>query len=48
MADWYDGPAELDLMASLAGLEPEVRWGGWQRQSVTTSSTQHVSVYRRA
>jgi hypothetical protein len=43
----YAYPAELDLMAQMAGLELEHRWGGWRRQPFTSASTEHVSVYRR-
>ncbi|MGY2081969.1 class I SAM-dependent DNA methyltransferase [Modestobacter sp. SYSU DS0657] len=43
----YVWPAELDLMAQLAGLEPEHRWAGWDRSPFTASSTSHVSVWRR-
>jgi SAM-dependent methyltransferase len=43
----YAWPAELDLMARLAGLALEDRWGGWRREPFTAASTQHVSVYRR-
>lgn len=39
-------PSELDLMARLAGLELEARFGGWHRQPYT-GRVQHVSVYRR-
>lgn len=41
-------PAELDLMARLAGLKLTDRWGGWHRQPFTGDSKQHVSVYARA
>lgn len=40
-------PAELDLMARLAGLELEHRWAGWDRSPFTSESTTHVSVWRR-
>ena len=43
----YAWPAELDLMARLAGLELEHRWGGWDRQSFTAASGQHVSVWHK-
>lgn len=43
----YAWPAELDLMARLAGLALECRWGGWERQPFTASSDRHVSVYQR-
>lgn len=41
----YAWPAELDLMARLAGLSLEHRWSGWDRQPFTSHSTDHVSVY---
>lgn len=40
-------PAELDLMARLAGLRLVDRWAGWRREPFTGSSVRHVSVYRR-
>ena len=43
----YAWPAELDLMARLAGLQPEHRWGGWDRQPFTATARQHVSVWRK-
>lgn len=44
----YAWPAEIDLMARLAGLELRERWGGWDRSAFTAASTSHVSVYGRA
>ena len=44
----YSYPSELDLMAQLAGLRLEHRWGGWSRQAFTDDSVKHVSVYRAA
>ena len=41
----YAFPAELDLMARLAGLELRERWGGWSREPFTAASGSHVSVY---
>jgi SAM-dependent methyltransferase len=41
----YFWPAELDLMAQLAGMRLRSRWGGWQREPFTAWSTQHVSIY---
>lgn len=41
-------PAELDLMARLAGLTLSERYGGWHKQPFTADSVLHVSVYRRA
>lgn len=43
----YAWPAELDLMARVAGLHLENRWGDWRRSPFTSESTTHVSVYRR-
>jgi SAM-dependent methyltransferase len=43
----YAWPAELDLMAQLAGLRLRSRWGGWDREPFTAASTRHVSVYER-
>ncbi len=43
----YSYPAELDLMAQLAGLRLRERWGGWRREPFTASSIWHVSVYER-
>jgi SAM-dependent methyltransferase len=44
----YAWPSELDLMARIAGLRLKGRWGGWNRQSFTSRSRRHVSVYGRA
>jgi SAM-dependent methyltransferase len=41
----YIWPAELDLMAQLAGLTPRERWSGWKREPFTSESRGHVSVY---
>jgi SAM-dependent methyltransferase len=43
----YVWPAEMDLMAQLAGLTLEERWGWYDRRPFTEGSNQHVSVYRR-
>lgn len=42
----YIWPAELDLMAQLAGFELESRWADWDRSEFTADSRSHVSVYR--
>src|SRR4051812_31724015 len=42
----YIWPAELDLMAQLAGFEREDRWADWDRSEFTAASRSHVSVYR--
>jgi len=43
----YVWPAELDLMAQLAGMRLRDRWGGWRREPFTGQSRQHVSVWER-
>jgi SAM-dependent methyltransferase len=43
----YAWPAELDLMAQLAGMELEHRWADWSRAPFTGDSTSSVSVWRR-
>jgi hypothetical protein len=43
----YVWPAELDLMARLAGMRLEHRWAGWNREPFTGLSPSHVSVYER-
>jgi SAM-dependent methyltransferase len=43
----YLWPAELDLMAQLAGMSLRERWGGWRREPFTGESTSHVSVYEK-
>lgn len=43
----YAWPAELDLMARLAGMRLVHRWGGWDRREFTGESTEHVSVWRK-
>ena len=44
----YVWPAELDLMARLAGMTPRERWSGWRREPFTSDSTRHVSVWEKA
>jgi SAM-dependent methyltransferase len=43
----YVWPAELDLMARLAGMTLRERWGGWRREPFTSDSTRHVSVWEK-
>jgi len=40
-------PAELDLMARLAGMSLRERWSGWKRKPFTNESTKHVSVWEK-
>ena len=44
----YVWPAELDLMAELAGMRLRERWDGWSRAPFTNESGQHVSVWEKA
>lgn len=41
----YVWPSELDLMAQLAGLRLRERWSSWKRDSFTSESTKHISIY---
>jgi SAM-dependent methyltransferase len=43
----YVWPAELDLMARLAGMSLRERWSGWEREPFTSESRQHVSVWEK-
>ena len=43
----YVWPAELDLMARLAGMRLHERWSDWRRAPFTNSSTSHVSVWQK-
>ncbi|WP_043621587.1 class I SAM-dependent DNA methyltransferase [Nonomuraea candida] len=43
----YAWPAELDLMARLAGMEREHRWADWHRTPFGDDSRAHVTVYRK-
>jgi len=44
----YAWPAELDLMAQLAGMQLRDRWAGWNREPFTSESRQHVSVWEKS
>jgi SAM-dependent methyltransferase len=43
----YIWPAELDLMAQLAGFELETRHADWRGTEFTAESPSHVTVYRK-
>jgi SAM-dependent methyltransferase len=43
----YVWPAELDLMAQLAGMRLRERWSGWKREPFTSDSRKHVSVWEK-
>jgi SAM-dependent methyltransferase len=42
----YVWPAELDLMARIAGMTLEHRWAWWDRSPFTGESPSHVTVWR--
>jgi hypothetical protein len=41
-------PAQLDAMATAAGLRLDARFGDMAGTAFTDDSTQHVSIYRRS
>jgi SAM-dependent methyltransferase len=41
----YAWPAELDLMARLAGLTLRSRWADWHHAPFTTDSDHHISIW---
>jgi SAM-dependent methyltransferase len=43
----YVWPAELDLMARLAGMRLRDRWDGWNAEPFTSDSRRHVSVWEK-
>jgi SAM-dependent methyltransferase len=43
----YVWPAELDLMARIAGMSLHGRWDGWTREPFTGKSDKHVSVWQK-
>ncbi len=43
----YAWPAELDLMAELAGMRLRERFGGWKREPFTRDSRKHVSIWEK-
>ena len=43
----YAWPAELDLMAELAGMRLRERWSSWKREPFTSDSREHVSVWEK-
>ncbi|MBB1243959.1 class I SAM-dependent methyltransferase [Streptomyces durbertensis] len=43
----YVWPAELDLMARLAGMRLTDRWEDWSRRPFSGESPRHVSVWRK-
>jgi SAM-dependent methyltransferase len=43
----YAWPAELDLMAEIAGMQLLERWADWDRSPFTADSRKHISVWQR-
>ena len=43
----YVWPAEVDLMAEMAGMRLRERWEDWHRKPFTSESTKHVSVWEK-
>lgn len=43
----YAWPAELDLMARLAGLRLKHRWSDWDRSALTADSATHISIWEK-
>src|SRR6266704_3320621 len=43
----YAWPAELDLMAHLAGMSLRERWSSWRHEPFPNDSTAHVSVWEK-
>ena len=43
----YAWPAELDLMAELAGMTLRERWSGWKGEPFTSDSRSHVSIWEK-
>jgi SAM-dependent methyltransferase len=43
----YVWPAELDLMAEMAGMRLRDRWAGWQREPYMADSRKHISVWEK-
>jgi SAM-dependent methyltransferase len=43
----YAWPAEMDLMARLAGLRLSARWSSWDKADFTDHSIAHISVWEK-
>jgi SAM-dependent methyltransferase len=41
----YVWPAEMDLMAQMAGLTPRERWSGWEREPFTSDSRKVIALW---
>ena len=43
----YVWPAELDLMARIAGFRRQHRWGAWDRTEYVDGGVDHIAVYEK-
>lgn len=43
----YAWPAEMDLMARIAGMKLRHRWSDWDRSDLTDESRKHLSVWEK-
>ena len=43
----YIWPSELDLMAKMAGMDLEDRWGDWDRSPFTSDSEKQVALFTK-
>ncbi|MFF2083668.1 class I SAM-dependent DNA methyltransferase [Nocardia sp. NPDC058176] len=43
----YAWPAELDLMARIAGMRLKHRWADWDGSALTAESTKHISIWEK-
>lgn len=43
----YAWPAEMDLMARIAGMRLKHRWADWDHSAFTADSTKHVSAWEK-
>jgi hypothetical protein len=41
----YAWPAEMNLMARIAGMSLKHRWADWDRSELTAESTKHMSIW---
>jgi len=44
----YIWPAEMDLMARMAGMQLRQRWSSWDQAAYTSTSMRHISLYELA
>jgi ubiquinone/menaquinone biosynthesis C-methylase UbiE len=46
VSEIYVAPGELDVMAEVAGFERVARYANWTEERFTSSSSNHVTIYR--